>query len=65
MQHLIDCIQKDMEPESGLANGLAVAQITTAGYQSAACGRFVDLPLKDDTHPMIDAGEQVIDGYLD
>ncbi len=65
VQHLFDCIESDSEPESGLENGLAVAEITTAGYQSAASGQFVQLPLQDENHPMIDVDEQVIDGYLD
>ena len=42
-----------------------MAEITTAGYQSAESGGFVALPLEDENHPMIDADEQVIDGYLD
>lgn len=65
VQHLIDCIQEDRVPESGMHNGLAVAVLTTAAYQSAQSGGFVDLPLEDETHPMISADEQVLDTFLE
>ncbi len=65
IQHLVDCITNDLEPITGVNNGLAVAEITTAGYQSASTGEFVSLPLKDENHPMIAADEQIIDELLD
>ena len=65
VQHLIDCIVNDEEPQTGVSNGLAVAEMTTAGYQSAASGAFVDLPLKDENHPMIDPEAQVLDRLLE
>ncbi|MDA0747188.1 MAG: Gfo/Idh/MocA family oxidoreductase [bacterium] len=65
VQELIDCIEQDREPVMGLSDGLAVAQITTACYQSSERGTFVDLPLKDDKHPLIPKTDQVIDGLLD
>ena len=57
VQHLVDCIAEDKAPETGIYNGLAVAELTTAAYQSAQTGEFVNLPLEDETHPMIDADE--------
>ena len=65
VQDLIDAIEGNGEPSAGLLTGLAVAEITTAGYQSAASGQVVDLPLRDERHPLIGEDEQVIDGYLD
>jgi UDP-N-acetyl-2-amino-2-deoxyglucuronate dehydrogenase len=65
VQELIDCIEEDRAPVMGVADGLGVAQITTAAYQSAKSGEFVDLPLEDENHPGIAPEEQVIDGYLD
>ena len=65
VQHLIDCITRDAAPETGLHNGLAVTEIVTAAYQSAQSGGFIDLPLKDENHPLIAPDEQVIDGLLD
>ncbi len=65
VQDLINCILNDAEPKSGVRNGLAVLEMTTAGYQSAAAGEFVDLPLQDENHPMIDPEEQVVDILLD
>lgn len=65
VQHLIDCIVNNTEPQTGLQNGLAVTGIVTAAYQSAQSGGFVDLPLKDENHPLIAPDEQVIDGLLD
>jgi predicted dehydrogenase len=65
VQHLIDCIEQDTTPVSGIANGLAVTEITTAGYQSAASGHFVDLPLADERHPMLPDDEQIVEGFLD
>ena len=65
IQHLIDCIRDDVEPETGISNGLAVAEITTAAYQSVASGGFVTLPLVDEMHPMLGPDEQVVDTLLD
>lgn len=65
VQHLIECVVTDSQPEVGLPSGLAVAELTTAGYQSAATGNFVTLPLEDETHPLIGSDEQVIDTLLD
>ena len=65
VQHLIDCIVGDLEPDTGVDNGLAVAEMTTAGYQSVASGGFVSLPLEDLRHPLIPPNEQVVDGFLD
>ena len=65
VQHLIDCIVHDRVPQSGVDNGLAVAEIVTAAYQSAQSGDFVALPLADEKHPLIGAEDQVIDGLLD
>ena len=65
VQHLIDCIRDDTEPRTGVQNGLAVAEIVTAAYQSARSGGFVELPLKDENHPLLGHDEQVIDGLLD
>ncbi|MSS71831.1 MAG: Gfo/Idh/MocA family oxidoreductase [Candidatus Latescibacteria bacterium] len=65
VQHLIDCIVNDAAPQTGLQNGLAVTEIVTAAYQSAQTGGFIDLPLKDENHPLIAPDEQVIDGLLD
>jgi hypothetical protein len=55
----------DKPPISSARDGLAVAQVTTAAYQSAVCGDFVDLPLSDENHPLIDANDQLIDRLLD
>ena len=65
VQHLIDCITDDLTPETGVPNGVAVAEITTAAYQSAMSGDFVALPLQNPDHPMIESHEQVIDVMLD
>lgn len=65
VQHLIDCIIHDRVPLTGVHNGLAVAEIVTAAYQSAQSGGFVELPLCDENHPLILATEQTIDGLLD
>ncbi len=65
VQELIDCIQEDRSSVMGVTDGLGVAQITTAAYQSAESGRFVELPLVDENHPGITPEEQVIEGYLD
>ena len=65
VQHLIDCITYDRAPQSGVHNGLAVAEIVTAAYQSAQCGDYVTLPLADEKHPLISAADQTIDGFLD
>ena len=65
VQHLIDCITYDRAPQSGVHNGLAVAEIVTAAYQSAQCGDYVTLPLTDEKHPLISAADQTIDGFLD
>ena len=65
IQNLIDCIASGAEPLTGAATGLAVAEITTAAYQSAQSGDWVSLPLADENHPLIAADEQVIDGLLD
>lgn len=62
---LIDCIENDRPPMSSARDGLAVAQLTTAAYQSSVSGDFVDLPLKDESHPLIDANDQVITRFLD
>ena len=63
--HLIDCIERDEVPLTGIENGVAVAELTTAAYQSAQSGAFVDLPLRDERHPQIADDEQLIDGLLD
>lgn len=65
VQELIDSIEEGRDPVMGVADGLAVAEMTTAAYQSAQTGEFVSLPLDDENHPMIDPDEQVIDGFLD
>ena len=65
VQNLVNAITMDAPLESTVADGVAATEIVTAGYQSAACGQFVDLPLVDDRHPMISEDEQIIDGYLD
>jgi len=65
VQNLIDAIVEGAPLESSIADGVAAAAITTAGYQSAASKAFVDLPLTDDRHPMIADDEQVIEGFLD
>lgn len=65
VDHFIDCLEQDKTPISGVEDGLAVAEIVTAGYQSAEQGQFIDLPLKDDRHPMLADDEQIIEGYLD
>ena len=65
VNHFIDCIEQDTAPISGVEDGLAVTEITTAGYQSAESGQFVNLPLEDDRHPMLSDSEQTIDGFLD
>lgn len=65
VQELIDCIEEGRDPVMGVADGLAVAEMTTAAYQSAQTGEFVSLPLEDVNHPMINPDEQVIEGYLD
>lgn len=65
VQHLIECIEQDQEPKTGIENGVAVAELTTAAYQSAQSGAFVELPLSDDRHPQIADDEQLIDGLLD
>ena len=65
VQHFIECIELDTTPISCVGDGLALAEITTAGYQSAASGRFVDLPLADERHPMLSDDEQIIEGFLD
>ncbi len=65
VQELIDCIEEDREPVMGVTDGLAVAEMTTAAYQSAQTGEFVTLPLENANHPMIDADKQVIEGFLD
>ena len=65
VQHLIDCIEQDRVPTTGVENGLGVAQMVTAAYQSAQSGQFVSLPLKDERHPLIAPDEQVLDGVLD
>ena len=65
VQHLIECIEQDAEPQTGIRNGVAVAELTTAAYQSAQAGAFVDLPLQDDRHPQLADEEQLIDGLLD
>ena len=65
VQELIDCIEEDRDPVMGVADGLAVAEMTTAAYQSAQTGQFVTLPLENVDHPLIDPGEQAIEGFLD
>ena len=65
VQHLIECIEQDAKPQTGIENGVAVAELTTAAYQSAQAGAFVDLPLQDDRHPQLADDEQLIDGLLD
>ncbi len=65
VQHLIDCIVNDGEPQTGVRNGFAGAEIVTAAYQSAQSGGFVELPLKNEDHPLISATDQIIDGLLD
>ncbi len=65
VQNLVDAITDDAPLESSVSDGVASAEITTAGYQSAATKTFVDLPLVDDRHPMIEDHEQIIEGYLD
>lgn len=65
VQNLVDAIVDDAPLESSIADGVAATAITTAGYQSAATGAFVDLPLKDDRHPMIAEDAQVVEGFLD
>ena len=65
VQELIDCIEEGRDPVMGVADGLAVAEMTTAAYQSAQTGEFVPLPLEDENHPMIDPDEQVVEGFLD
>ncbi len=64
-QELIDCIEEDRDPVMGVADGLAVAEMTTAAYQSAHTGEFVAIPLENANHPMIHTDRQVIEGYLD
>ncbi len=65
VQHFIDCILNDSAPVSGVATGLAVAEIVTAAYQSARSGQFVDLPLKDERHPLIRPEDHVVTRMLD
>ena len=65
VQHLLDCIEQDVEPITGVHNGLAVMQIKMAAYQSAQSRQIVELPLKDVNHPLIDASEQTLDILLD
>jgi len=65
VQHLLDCIEQDLEPVTGVHNGLAVMQIKMAAYQSAHSRQVVDLPLKDVNHPLIDLSEQTLDILLD
>jgi len=65
VQNLVEAIVDDAPLESTVADGVAATAITTAGYQSAALRAFVDLPLVDDCHPMIEPDQQVVEGYLD
>jgi myo-inositol 2-dehydrogenase/D-chiro-inositol 1-dehydrogenase len=65
VQHLIECIEQDQEPRTGIENGVAVAELTTAAYQSAQSDTFIELPLNDDRHPQIADDQQLIDGLLD
>lgn len=65
VQHLLDCIAQDLDPLTGVHNGLAVMQIKMAAYQSAQSRQIVELPLKDINHPLIDASEQTLDILLD
>jgi predicted dehydrogenase len=65
VQELIDCIEEERDPVMGVADGLAVAAMTTAAYQSARTGEFVAMPLEDENHPMIAPDKQVIEGFLD
>jgi len=65
VQHLLDCIEQDLEPITGVHNGLAVMQIKMAAYQSAQSRKIVELPLQDVNHPLIDASEQTLDILLD
>ncbi len=65
VQHLIDCIENDVEPLTGIHNGLAVMQMKMAAYQSAQSGQIVEFPLKDVNHPLIDVSEQTLDILLD
>ncbi|MDE2998748.1 MAG: Gfo/Idh/MocA family oxidoreductase [Gemmatimonadota bacterium] len=65
VQELIDSIEEDRDPVMSVSDGLAVAEMTTAAYQSAQTGEFVTLPLENVNHPLIDADVQVIEGFLD
>ena len=65
VQHLIDCIEGDLEPLTGIHNGLAVMQIKTAAYQSAHSRQIVELPLEDIKHPLIAESEQTLNILLD
>ncbi|MDA0711313.1 MAG: Gfo/Idh/MocA family oxidoreductase, partial [bacterium] len=65
VQHLIDAIEQDLDPLTGIHNGLAVIQIKTAAYQSAQSGQMVTLPLTNPEHPLISPDEQTLDSLLD
>lgn len=62
---LINAIENDRDPKIGVKEGLVIAEVTTAAYQSAAIGQFIDLPLADERHPMISDDQQTVDGVLD
>ncbi len=53
---LIDAIEQDQEPLSGLDHAVQITEIVQGVYASHFSGRRVDLPLQDRVHPLEMAG---------
>jgi predicted dehydrogenase len=46
--HFVDCIDNDVEPDLNAAAAAGIAETILAGYESAARGEEVSLPLPRD-----------------
>ena len=44
VEHLVECIERDLEPQVGAAEGLRALQITLLAYEAAQSGRTLDVP---------------------
>jgi len=53
---LIDAIQQDREPMSGIERAMLITEVVQGVYASHFAGRRVDIPLKKRIHPLEDKG---------
>jgi myo-inositol 2-dehydrogenase / D-chiro-inositol 1-dehydrogenase len=64
MQHFINCVQNNTQPQVTGEDGRAVLEIIMAAYGSAGSGKKIALPFKTDARKPIDLWPQHIAGSV-